>query len=210
MKVLDLVLKKEWFDLIKNGDKREEYREIKPYWFKRLFNVINSKFIHNEKVDKECADFYCDKNNLAHLKSDMGDGGIQKKGFTHVRFRRGYTNNSMLFRINDITIGKGKSQWGGSEHETFIIKFADKQLKEEIAPLFDKIIQEHLNEFYINGQIDLTKLTEIYTNKVMELFCDYNMKFISNNNINNFVLKGADEYTNNLLNQLTEKQMDKT
>lgn len=203
MKVLDLVLKKEWFDLIKNGDKREEYREIKPYWFKRLFNVINPEFTHHEKVDKECADFYCDKNNLAHLKSDMEDGGIQKKGFTHVRFRRGYTNNSMLFRINDINIGKGKPEYGSGENETFIIKFADKQLKEEIVPLFDKIIQEHLNEFYINGQIDLTKLTEIYTNKVMELFCDYNMKFLSNNNINNFVLKGADEYTNNLLNQLT-------
>ena len=133
----------------------------------------------------------------------MEDGGIQKKGFTHVRFRRGYTNNSMLFRINDINIGKGKPEWGSGENETFIIKFADKQLKEEIVPLFDKIIQEHLNEFYINGQIVLTKLTEIYTNKVMELFCDYNMKFISNNNINNFVLRGADEYTNNLLNQLT-------
>ena len=37
MKILDLVLKKKWFDMIKDGDKREEYREIKPYWQKRLF-----------------------------------------------------------------------------------------------------------------------------------------------------------------------------
>ena len=38
MKILDLVLKKEWFDMIKNGNKREEYREIKPYWTKRLID----------------------------------------------------------------------------------------------------------------------------------------------------------------------------
>lgn len=33
---LYLSLKKEWFNLIDSGDKREEYREIKPYWEKRL------------------------------------------------------------------------------------------------------------------------------------------------------------------------------
>lgn len=36
-KVLTLSVKKEWFDLIKAGEKREEYREIKPYWVARLF-----------------------------------------------------------------------------------------------------------------------------------------------------------------------------
>jgi hypothetical protein len=35
-KILYLSLKKEWFDLIKAGVKREEYREMKPYWEKRL------------------------------------------------------------------------------------------------------------------------------------------------------------------------------
>jgi hypothetical protein len=36
MKILHLTLKKKWFDMIKSGDKTEEYREIKPYWTKRL------------------------------------------------------------------------------------------------------------------------------------------------------------------------------
>lgn len=36
MKILYLTLKKKWFDLIKSGQKTEEYREIKPYWEKRL------------------------------------------------------------------------------------------------------------------------------------------------------------------------------
>lgn len=36
MKILHLTLKKVWFDMIANGVKREEYREVKPYWRKRL------------------------------------------------------------------------------------------------------------------------------------------------------------------------------
>jgi len=36
MKVLHLTLKKKWFDMIMSGEKKEEYREIKPYWIKRL------------------------------------------------------------------------------------------------------------------------------------------------------------------------------
>lgn len=37
MEVLTLSLKREWFDMIKSGVKKEEYRAIKPYWIKRLF-----------------------------------------------------------------------------------------------------------------------------------------------------------------------------
>jgi len=36
MKTLHLILKKKWFDLILSGEKKEEYREIKDYWQKRL------------------------------------------------------------------------------------------------------------------------------------------------------------------------------
>lgn len=38
MKILHLTLKKKWFDMIASGEKTEEYREIKPYWNKRLNN----------------------------------------------------------------------------------------------------------------------------------------------------------------------------
>ena len=40
MKILHLTLKKRWFDLIAKGEKTIEYREMKPYWTKRLF--VNS------------------------------------------------------------------------------------------------------------------------------------------------------------------------
>lgn len=37
-KILHLTLMKKWFDQILAGTKTIEYREIKPYWTKRLFD----------------------------------------------------------------------------------------------------------------------------------------------------------------------------
>lgn len=37
--MLTLPIKKKWFDLIKNGIKKEEYREIKPYYDKRFRTI---------------------------------------------------------------------------------------------------------------------------------------------------------------------------
>ena len=37
MRILYLTLMKKWFDEILAGTKKFEYREIKPYWTKRLF-----------------------------------------------------------------------------------------------------------------------------------------------------------------------------
>lgn len=34
--ILYLNLKKQWFDMIASGEKKEEYREVKEYWTKRL------------------------------------------------------------------------------------------------------------------------------------------------------------------------------
>lgn len=39
--ILPLVLKKKWYDLIDSGEKKEEYREDKPYWDVRIGNWLN-------------------------------------------------------------------------------------------------------------------------------------------------------------------------
>ena len=41
--MLTLPIKKKWFDMIKSGEKKEEYREIKPYYDRRF--KINSPFL---------------------------------------------------------------------------------------------------------------------------------------------------------------------
>lgn len=35
---LFLILKKQWYDMIASGEKLEEYREITPYWIKRIWD----------------------------------------------------------------------------------------------------------------------------------------------------------------------------
>lgn len=47
MKALDLVLKEKWYRMIESGEKTEEYREIKPFWEKRMQNCRNR---HYDKV----------------------------------------------------------------------------------------------------------------------------------------------------------------
>lgn len=39
-RILYLTLKRKWFKMILEGIKKEEYREIKPYWTKRLKNFL--------------------------------------------------------------------------------------------------------------------------------------------------------------------------
>ena len=40
--MLTLPIKKKWFDMIKSGEKKEEYREIKPYYDSRLLGYYNT------------------------------------------------------------------------------------------------------------------------------------------------------------------------
>ena len=37
--MLTLPIKKQWFDMILSGEKKEEYREIKPYYASRFLHV---------------------------------------------------------------------------------------------------------------------------------------------------------------------------
>lgn len=110
MKILDLPLKKKWFDMIESGEKREEYREIKPYWIKRLTFFKDGKLLFRYNY-KYCHFHYIREHNNVD-------------GYTHVRFRYGYTNRTMLFKIDEITIDCGNPLWGAPCGKfVFIIKF---------------------------------------------------------------------------------------
>ena len=61
--MLILPIKRKWFDMIKSGEKKEEYREIKPYWTKRFENYYE---IAKLNIELECPNFkeiyYTEKN----------------------------------------------------------------------------------------------------------------------------------------------------
>lgn len=43
MRILHLTIKKKWFDMIAKGEKKQEFREAKTYWWQRLINEDGSK-----------------------------------------------------------------------------------------------------------------------------------------------------------------------
>lgn len=55
--VLDLVMKSEWFNKIKNGEKTIEYREIKKSWASRIYEngkpVVNKALLSKGYARKE-------------------------------------------------------------------------------------------------------------------------------------------------------------
>lgn len=46
--MLTLPIKKKWFDMILSGEKKEEYREIKPYYKSRFSNIFQMYPYGNE------------------------------------------------------------------------------------------------------------------------------------------------------------------
>lgn len=128
MKILDLVLKGVYYDMIDSGEKPEEYRKFKPYWIKRLCDNpvfdVNDNLIGRQNIDDYTIKM-CEQERL-NLIEMFSEGNMIPKEFTHVRLRRGYTSTTMLLKCEGISIGKGNPAWGAPEEEVFIIKLGER------------------------------------------------------------------------------------
>lgn len=126
MKTLDLVLKRKWFEMIASGEKTEEYREIKPYWFTRIMGE-QSFSLHNGDVVHLNNGFLC--SNLGVLFHFIEKGDVKFKHFDKVTFYLGYSKDrpSMTFTIKEIVCDEGKEEWGALPGETyFVIKLGER------------------------------------------------------------------------------------
>ena len=120
-KILTLTIDKQWFDMIADDKKKEEYREVKPYWIARLFQD-NSNIVDVRNLASALAG----RTDL--LKKYIDAQRIVLKQYTHVLFINGYRKDSPRIEkeIVSITIGKPKKglcpdKW--LDTEFFIIKF---------------------------------------------------------------------------------------
>lgn len=123
-KVLYLAVSKKWFDLIASGKKREEYREIKPYWEKRLLNYKALK----EYAEKNFKELHIKKYLFPHRTPIEDVCERFPAGFTHVRFTNGYgfDRPSLEFEIDSISFSKPQRGLCPDEFldkEYFVIKF---------------------------------------------------------------------------------------
>jgi hypothetical protein len=106
---LHLTLKKRWFDMTRSGEKKEEYREIKPYWISRICEdhdgCIRGEFIDRDKIIS-----------------------YTFKKFTFAQLRNGYSSDAptILRSIESIRIGTGNEEWGAEPNKFyFVIKYKD-------------------------------------------------------------------------------------
>lgn len=107
--VLKLVLKHKWYDMISQGVKKEEYREIKPYWLTR----IGCQALGHCTPQTRC--------QVAEVIDICDDK------FTQVQFFRGYTSTTMLYEIDSISIGEGDPAYGAPKgKDVYIIKLGNR------------------------------------------------------------------------------------
>lgn len=169
-KVLTLTVSKQWFDMIADGRKTEEYREIKPYWIKRL--TTNCEVAYDV-----AAETYC--------------GKVLYRPYTHVLFINGYRKDSPRIEkeIVSITIGKPKKglcpdEW--LDTEFFIIKFKYRRTNEEFfyAHLGERVLYKGKDigayvagyiedKYIILGFNDYTGCIQCFTSKVKNLCAVY-------------------------------------
>ena len=133
MKKLNLVLTAKWFDMIASGIKKEEYREIKQFFIKRFCQDRLSCDSSEDYPDCHAPD----SENICPMciNSDYGDihewwkhnlSCDEDPIYDEVYFHRGYTKTTMVFKIEDITIGEGRKEWGAPDGDVFIIKLGDR------------------------------------------------------------------------------------
>ena len=130
--ILHLVLKKKWYDMIESGEKTEEYRDINYLYCSRLlYEYVFDKGWCN--LTQVRAGEYDSKDGLAEgIKSYLNrkylnEGDLKFKNFNTVCFHYGYTNKTISYKIENISIGIGKTEWGAEkDKEYFVIKIGDK------------------------------------------------------------------------------------
>jgi hypothetical protein len=114
-KTLHLTLKKKWFDLISKADKREEYRDIKESFIRKLIDSFNGHIIkylfRTDSLKTDCI-------KKLHGKHESE---IIWKQYDSITFSNGYKKNRKQFCIefSGVEIGEGKLEWGAEKGKQY-------------------------------------------------------------------------------------------
>lgn len=117
MKNLQLPLIQKWFEMTKAGIKKEDYREITPYWVSRL---IEKEFAWGciNVEDIQHALFACPNGVFKNFSTNTMTLGYPKSGDTE---------RTIKFKHVGIEIRTGDTEWGAEPSKLyFVIKHGDK------------------------------------------------------------------------------------
>ena len=128
METLHLNLKKKWFEMIFNGIKTEEYREIKEHWASQLLDKPDYKDIKAkyrfEKVRSIfniLTGYYGNRSKAVICGIDMGY--IKFKNYDSITFSNGYSSERPQFEIElkGIEIKEGNPEWGAEPGKRYFV-----------------------------------------------------------------------------------------
>ena len=122
MNNLQLSLKRQWFEMTKAGIKKEDYREITPYWFVRLFENTKGQ---SKLILQEYCDSLIDVKSAGRWNFDNGFY-FKLKHFTHNTITLGYpkstdTDRILKFEHKGIEIRTGNPEWGAEEGKLYFV-----------------------------------------------------------------------------------------
>ena len=115
LKTLHLSLKKQWFDMILNGGKKEEYRETINHWRVR----------------------FCESSVWQEVDGVMRLDVDSWKHFDVIHFTNGYGDDKpqMWVELKGITVGRGKPEWGApADSDVFILQLGEIFHTKNIKP----------------------------------------------------------------------------
>ncbi len=118
MKTLHLNLKGKWFDMFISGEKKEEYREIKPFWFERLVFQHKKVFKYSTGYDYDEGLYLEEGINHSLNKNNWG-----AKPYDTITFSNGYSKDRRQFviELRRIKISEGKEEWGAEPNKKYFV-----------------------------------------------------------------------------------------
>jgi len=133
MNTLKLTIKKKWFDMILSGEKTEEYRDIKPYWFNRFMYHYGSGIEDN--IENICKAYQKPRKFGYASIFDINDfNEIMPKDFEEIKFYNGGHFSDKLpnfkMELKGIEISKGKEEWGAEKDKYYFVLKLGNIIKE--------------------------------------------------------------------------------
>lgn len=95
-RILHLTVKKQWFDMIAKGIKKEEYREIKDYWVKRLTNKKFDKVLFKNGYNKDAPTMIVECKGIETTTGKTEWGAEEAENYFVIRLGKILFNNALM------------------------------------------------------------------------------------------------------------------
>lgn len=113
--MLTLLIKKEWFEMIRSGEKKEEYREIKPYYITRFIKWLGFPSSWARRYAKHPEEF-------EWFFKQLETEGTCKSFKKTIVFRNGYSHDApALICECGLRIGFGRTELGAESDKKYFI-----------------------------------------------------------------------------------------